>query len=111
LKILKAYEIDADKFKSGDKDVKKEFSYVFSKNTMYKLILCDGSADGKTSLIANIYDTNRRLKLSSYNKKKKTKYSQVGYQCTATGIYYMSFSYDGNKPPSDCSLCILGFKK
>ena len=110
-KFLKAYEIDADKFKSGDKSIKKEFSYVFSKNTMYKLVLCDGSGEGNISLIATIFDTNRKLKGSSYDKKKKKKYSQIGYQCTATGIYYISFSYDGIQPPSDCSLCILGFKK
>lgn len=110
-KFLKAYEINTDKFKSGDKNIKKEFSYVFSKNTMYKLVLCDGSTDGNISMIANIYDTNRKLKISSYDKKKKKKYSQIGYQCTATGIYYMSFSYVGVKPPSDCSLCVLGFKK
>lgn len=101
--FLKAYKIPND----PSKTLGEQYSYVFSKGTTYKLSVCsDKSAKGQ--MVFNLYDRNKKLIASTYDKKTKKHFPAVSYDCTATGVYYLSFSFEGD---DGCGVGILGFKK
>lgn len=84
------------------------FSYVFSKGSTYKLIVCDqGKKGGK--MIINFYDRNRKLIASTYNKKSRQHNEILLFPCTATGVYYIEGQFEGSG--GGCGVCILGFDK
>lgn len=85
-----------------------EYSYVFSKGSTYIIIGCDQEIDG-SRMIVNLYDRNRKIIASTYNKKTKTFYPDLVYPCSATGVYYMEVTFEGSK--GGCGVCLLGFKK
>jgi len=90
---------------SGDGSGKKsENSYVFSKDHAYILTICD---QGSSKMILNLYDRNR--KLIATNKTGGKYFNKVGYNCTATGVYYIETFLDNNT--KGCGVSILGFKK
>ncbi|MFW5644371.1 MAG: hypothetical protein ACOCZL_00525 [Bacteroidota bacterium] len=86
----------------------KEFSYVFSKGSTYMIIGCDQQIEGER-LIVNLYDRNRKLIVSNYNKKTGKYYPDIIYPCSATGVYYIEVTFEGAK--GGCGVTILGFKK
>jgi len=85
-----------------------EYSYVFSKGSSYIIIPCDQNIPG-SRMIVNLYDRNKKIIASSYNKKTKTFYPDLIYPCSATGVYYMEVTFEG--PKGGCGVCLLGFKK
>ncbi len=93
---------------SMNKNGTEEYSYVFSKGSTYMILACDPDIDGKR-MIVNLYDRNRKLIVSSYNKKTKTFYPDLVYPCSATGVYYMEVTFEGSK--GGCGVTVLGFKK
>lgn len=99
--FLKSYQIQIPK--PGDQ---VEYSYVFSKETNYMLMLCNGSATQNT--IVTIYDSNRKMIATNYDKANNKIFPALVYRCSATGIYYMKFSFLNNP---DCSVGVLAFKK
>ena len=100
--FLKNYTMN--KAKSG----KVEHSYVFSKDTTYLLSLCapEGSPE---NMYVTLYDSNHNEILSSYDNKANKFMPLIGYQCKATGIYYLSFSFKDQA--QDCGGSILAFKR
>lgn len=102
--FLKSYHIDKGKAASG----KVEYSYVFSKDTNYMLTLCNKDGDPK-NLAVSIYDQNRKLIYSSFDKKSNTFYPFIGYRASSTGIYYLTFTFEGDGP--ECGGSVLGFKR
>lgn len=85
---------------------KKEYSYVFSKGTTYMITCCDESAGKK--MVVELYDRDHKLIAKNFNEKKGQYFSKFGYQCQATGVYYMKYSFpDGD----DCGVSVIGFKK
>ena len=84
------------------------FSYVFSKGSTYKLIVCDQDSEGG-KMIINFYDRNRKLIASSYDKRSRLHHDVLLFPCTATGVYYIEGSFDGSG--GGCGVCILGFDK
>ncbi|MCH8316998.1 MAG: hypothetical protein IIA88_00645 [Bacteroidetes bacterium] len=108
-KFIKTFEIDKAYFKGNNvKNSKKEFSYVFIKGTNYKLTICN--TKGSDKLVIDIYDSNRKLLVSSYDKKNKKYYSTIGLTSASTGICYLRYTYNTNVPPKYCALSILGVK-
>lgn len=103
--FLKAYKVSSAQ---APKPNGKEFSYVFSKGTDYTLIVCQHNESG-SKMIANIYDRNKKLVASSYDKRTKTHFPALAYTCKATGVYYIRFMFDEDKP--GCGVSIMGFKK
>lgn len=103
--FLKSYNIDGAKASSGKK---VEYSYVFSKNTNYMLTLCAEGGNPK-NMYVTLYDSQRRPLMSSYVKDKDKFLSKVAYQCSSTGIYYLSFQFAGGSP--NCGGSILAFKR
>ena len=84
------------------------FSYVFSKGSTYKLIVCDQSKKGE-KMIINFYDRNRKLITSTYDKKTRQHYEVLLFPCKATGVYYIEGQFEGSG--GGCGVCILGFDK
>lgn len=102
--FLKQYSIDG----SGSSGKKVEYSYVFSKNTFYMLTLCAEGGDPK-NMYVKLYDSQRNLLMSSYVQDKNQFLSKVAYQCSSTGIYYLSFEFQGGS--GSCGGSVLAFKR
>lgn len=103
--FVKSFNIEQVKSKAGEGI---EYSYVLSKGTSYLITICDQAENGNR-LILELYDRNRKLIVSSYNKKDKKYYPKIAYPCAATGVYYLKYRFEGNK--ESCGVSILGFDK
>ncbi len=88
-------------------DEKNEFSYVFSKGSNYKIVICDVNAEGN-KMVVNFYDRNKKLIASNYLKSSKKFFPTINYACSATGVYYVESYFENGK--SGCGVNILGFK-
>lgn len=101
--FIKKFDIEINK-----RENKIEYSYVFSRDSEYKIIVCDLNNEGK-KMIINFYDRNHKLVMSNFVKSSKKQFPSISYKCSATGVYYMeAFFEDGN---TGCGVNILGFKK
>ncbi|MDW8345357.1 MAG: hypothetical protein RML94_00265 [Bacteroidia bacterium] len=100
--FLKNYELD------GEDGSKKniEYSYIFSKNTKYMIVIANSSAETK-GIYVTLYDSERRKITSSYVNGKF--YPIISYTCSATGIYYMTFTFENTK--DYCAASVLAFKR
>ena len=100
--FLKSFKVDGQ---GGSKD-KVEFSYVFSKDTEYYINICTGSSsvDG---IKVTLYDSNRKMVGTNFANGKF--FGAVKYPCSATGIYYITFTFEGSS--SHCGGSVLGFKR
>lgn len=85
-----------------------EYSYVFSRGTNYVITVCD-EAEANNKMVVELYDRAHKLVASSFDKKTGKQYAKIGYQCSATGVYYMKYSFKGGKP--SCGVSVLGFKR
>ena len=100
--FLKSYNVDGQ---GGAKD-KVEYSYVFTKGTQYMLNIC--APDGKTGgIVVSLYDSKRNMVGTS--KLNGQQLSAFVYPCTTTGIYYITYTFDGST--SYCGGSALGFKR
>ncbi|HYG40661.1 MAG TPA: hypothetical protein VD908_18675 [Cytophagales bacterium] len=102
--FVKSYKIDG----AGGAKAKIEYSYVFSKDTEYLFAINgkDGEANG---IVLTIYDSNRKLITTNYDKVNKKFYKAINFPCKVTGIYYMTFTFEGSK--SHCAAAVVGFKR
>jgi len=100
--FIKSFAIDGE---SGTKS-KVEYSYVFSKDAKYLLSICAGG-DNTDGIVVTMYDSNRR-KVGS-NLVNGTLHSAFIYPCNATGIYYLTFTFNGST--KYCGGSVLGFKR
>ncbi|MBA4239323.1 MAG: hypothetical protein C0448_01255 [Sphingobacteriaceae bacterium] len=101
--FIKTFNINVDK--PGNKT---EYSYVLSRDSEYKIVVCDQNDPGK-KMIINFYDRSKKLIASNYLKSSKKIFPTVSYKCAATGVYYVEAFFEGDK--SGCGINILGFKK
>jgi len=96
--------------KIGAKDDKKasgptiEYKILLSKGNIYEFLMCTDKSLGG-DLVINLYDRNRKLILSNYNKQKRKIYPDVNYECSATGVYYISYEFQGG---NGCGINIIG---
>lgn len=100
--FVKSYEINGE---GGAKD-KIEYSYVFAKGTQYFISIC-AEGEGTDGIILNLYDSNRKQVGTSFANGNFNK--GIIYPCNATGIYYITFTFEGSK--NHCGGSILGFKR
>lgn len=100
--FLKSYKIDGE----GGAKTKVEYSYVFTKGTQYYINLCaNGTAtDG---IIVSLFDSNRNEVASTKVGNQLIK--AIQYPCNATGIYYITYTFD--KSTAYCGGSALGFKR
>lgn len=103
--FAKSFEINTGS--SVEKEAKlTEYQYVFSKGTYYLITIC--SPDEANPMVLNLYDRDHKLISSSYDKKKRKYFSTLEYQCNATGVYYLEYTF---KSKPNCGISYLGFKR
>src|ERR1039458_616769 len=78
--FIKSFNITIDKKSS---DSKYEYSYVFSKGSTYKIIICDENINGN-KMIVTLFDRNHKLIATNFNKASKKVYPLFSYPCSAT---------------------------
>lgn len=100
--FIKAFNVETKK-----SDEKNEISYVFSKGSNYRIVICDQNSDGN-KMVVNLYDRNKKLIVSNYLKRSKKFFPTINYTCVATGVYYVESYFENGK--SGCGVNILGFK-
>jgi len=103
--FLKTFKIDGQ---GGSRD-KVEYSYVFSKDTNYSInISAMGVEEANTDgIIVSMYDAKRHQVAT--NLVDGNIYSVIHYPCSATGIYYITFTFHNST--NYCGGCALGFKR
>lgn len=101
--FIKTFKVDIE-----EKGKKPEVSYVFSKGSKYRVVICDENSEGK-KLIVKLYDRNKKLIASNYLKSTNKVYPSLNYTCSATGVYYVESGFKGGK--NGCGVLILGFTK
>ncbi len=101
--FLKTFKIDGQ----GGAKTKVEYSYVFSKDTQYFLNICTSGSDGTDGIVVTMYDSKRQMVSTNYTNGKF--YPGIIYPCNATGIYYVTFTFQDSK--NYCGGSVLGFKR
>lgn len=96
------------KINSGKEGEKTNYSYVLSRGTNYKIVICEQNENGNR-MIVNFYDREKKLVASNYLKATKKFFPSISYNCQVTGVYYVEAYFEGEKKGS--GLNILGFKK
>lgn len=104
--FLKSYNVDKTKAQNN----KVEYSYVFSKDTNYMLTLCTKDGMVPNNFSVALFDRDRNMVYSSFDKRTNTFYPAIGYRCSATGIYYLQFVFN-NQAAAECGASVLGFKR
>ena len=89
-------------------DNKVTLQYVFNKNNVYRLMICDSEFDSKASMIVDIYDENNELYETNLNRKTEALYSTIKFVCQATGEYNIEFNYR-DREHNACGMAILTF--
>lgn len=106
--FLKSYSVD------GKEGAQKQvsYSYIFSKNTSYLMILANSHPQNKGFMV-ELYDSNRRKLASSYlpasGSRPAKYYPALAYQCQATGIYHLVFKFQDTN--DFCAGSVLAFKR
>lgn len=103
--FVKSFEIDKSRIK---KTGTVEYSYVLSKGTDYIITGCDQAQSGG-KMIVELYDRNRKIIATNFDKRNKKHYPKMGYTCSATGVYYLKYHFQKNK--YDCGVSVIGFSK
>ena len=100
--FLKTFKVDGQ----GGAKSKVEYSYVFSKDTQYFVNICADVA-GTDGIKVTMYDSKRQMVSTNFNNGKF--YPGIVYPCNATGIYYITFTFEGSA--NHCGGSVLGFKR
>ena len=105
--FVKSFKIDGDEGKKN----KIETSYVFAKGTSYFLNVCSdlgvSPEVGQDGIVVSLYNAKRKLLGTNYLAGKF--YSGINFPCSATGIYYITYSFKDSK--EYCGGSVLGFKR
>lgn len=100
--FLKSYKVDGQ----GGQKAKIEYSYVFTKGTSYVVNLCTPGASPE-GLVVTYFDAARKQLGTS--KVGTNLLRELRFECGATGIYYIQYTFEGSK--SFCGGSALGFKR
>jgi hypothetical protein len=100
--LIKSFEVDG---KGGTKS-KIEYSYVFTKGTKYLVNVC-GGAKNQDGVVVTLYDKYRN-KVASNNLDGQIA-KAIAYPCSATGIYYITYTFLDSK--DYCGGSTIGFKR
>ncbi len=101
--FIKTFDIKTD-----PENNKSSASYILSKGSKYKIIICDQDEKGNKMKV-KLYDRNHKLISSNYNSDSKKYYTAINYTCNATGVYHIESSF--RKGKHGCGNIILGFSK
>lgn len=110
-RFLKAFKLEVQESRGDNKQgPSMTYRVVLSKNTTYKIITnSSGGKDEEPILVAKLIGPGGRTIASSYDRRKRKHYSVVGFNCKATGIYTIEYSFMGEG--DGCGVSILGFRR
>ncbi len=100
--LIKSFAVDG---KGGTK-TKIEYSYVFTKGTKYLVNVC-GDGSSPDGVVVTLYDKYRNKVASNLVNGKIVK--AISYPCPATGIYYITYTFEKSK--AYCGGSTIGFKR
>lgn len=100
--FLKAYPVDG----RGGSRINIKYSYIFSKNSTYTVRLKNSHPQNKGVRV--VIENSRRNKIASSFVNGRY-YNGLTYKCSATGIYYIKFKFDGQG--DYCAGGVLAFKR
>ncbi|BDD10285.1 hypothetical protein FUAX_27170 [Fulvitalea axinellae] len=100
--FIKSFKIDG----VGGAKSKIQKSYVFGKGKEYYINVCSGDEGNSDGIVVSLYNGSRKLIGSNYVNGKF--YPHIKFPCTATGIYYITYTFEGSK--NYCGASVLGFK-
>ena len=100
--FLKTFKIDG----RGGQRERVEYSYVFSKDTDYALNI-QSSGESTDGIVVSMYDSNRNRVATNF--VNGSFFGGIQYPCKATGIYYITFTFEESQ--SYCGGSVLGFKR
>lgn len=100
--FAKKFELFFDKKKK-----KNENSYVFSRDSEYKILILD-SETGNEKINMKLYDRDHKLIATNKIGSRGKVFNSITYKCSATGVYYFETFFDEDR--EGCGLNIIGFK-
>ncbi len=100
--FLKTFKIDGQ----GGHREKVEYSYVFSRDTKYALNIHAGG-ENTDGIVVSMYDANRQRVATNFVDGNF--FAGIQYPCKATGIYYITFTFEESE--SYCGGSVLGFNR
>ena len=101
--LIKSFEIDG---LNGDKNEIK-YSYVFTKGTQYLINICADKENSTDGVVVTLYDKYRNQVAT--NLVDGVPLSKISYPCSATGIYYITYSFVNSV--HYCAGSTIGFKR
>ncbi len=99
--FLKSYLIDSD---NGTRD-KVEYSYVFTRGTMYQINLCMANEAGPMTMVSILDGSRNKM---ATNKTDTQWVPVISFLCNATGIYYLQYTLENG---ASCAGSALGFQR
>ena len=100
--FVKSFNVDGQQ---GAKE-KVEYSYVMTRDTQYFMNVCTPEEDSD-GIIVTIYDSKRNPVSTNYADGKF--FPALIFECKATGIYYIVYTFQDSK--HYCGGSALPFKK
>ena len=101
--LIKSFEIDG----LGGSKSEIKYSYVFTKGTQYLIKICAESENSTDGVVVTLYDKYRNEVAT--NLVDGVAISKISYPCTATGIYYITYSFVNSI--HYCAGSTIGFKR
>jgi len=88
---LKDFQIKLEAAKPGEEPPRAAHSLVLSKNTKYRISICN-SKDFPGEGIIQLYDNNRLLATNHIVATGKS-YPSMEFKCTSTGVYHIFVTF------------------
>lgn len=105
-KFLKSYPVKMKKSKKGEPPMTGQNSIVLNSGVTYRFSACNASDyDGK--IVVTLFSGSSMVS-SNYNATSGTFYPGFDFQCKKSGVYYISFYFDGGK--EGCSMILMSQK-
>ncbi len=99
---IKSYPLETKKVNSKGEI---EYSFVFSKGTIYMLTFSNANGEAADIEITLFDPTHKKIASNLISGK----YIPLGYKCMSTGVHYITFKFMNGT--DSCGLSVLGFKR
>ena len=101
--LIKSFEIDG----LGGNKSEIKYSYVFTKGTQYLINICGEGENSTDGVVVTLFDKYRNQVAT--NLVDGVALQKISYPCTATGIYYITYSFVNSV--HYCAGSTIGFKR
>ncbi len=102
--FLKSYRVEPSRADQGY----IEYSYVLTKNTTYALSLCTPAA-GADGIVITLFDSQRNIVAT--NKTPQGLFPSINFNCMATGIFYMRYTFENSVHRSGLSVLMFSMNE